>query len=581
LPAIRNLRTMVCDPSPSALVTGQRLLGRLSGEAQRAWHADSLQDSIRKARNSLREPMRVALVGQIKRGKSTLTNALLKRQLVATGILEKTFSVTELYYSEKWEGFVVFRNGERRRIEPSDLDAVTVRDTDNLKQLRAIDRVCVGDRVALLRDFRLIDTPGLGSIHGHDSVNALALLGIEERQEYEEQLAQLGKTGRDLHRDTVVELGNADAVLFLFSSGLADDDAQVVTRFVGESAGAVTPLTAIGLLSMCDSYWSQLSLHEDRPDPWEHDPLGPYGGRHIAEGYLRRPEIRRLFYDVVPVAGLVAAGAWTLTGHEIDVLTSLARTEPARLMRELRVAKRFAQSERLGLPVGPAERRLVFDKLGAWGVLRACRYLRDNVRDEELRRRLDEDSGVGRLRRLIVSHFGNRAAVIKLDAMMRAIRAEVDRHRAARLRSGLPPDRPITAIADELEAVELGTQDLAELRALGWHYRGEVALNLKEAAQLAQVTGEDGEDLPSRLGVPEVRDLPTLQRIAEQRIHYWLVKHNDGTLDSRTRELAGTVWNSYGRIALRLSADGPPDAAARGGAEQQGPQGRAEGTGDG
>jgi hypothetical protein len=558
----RNLDIMLHEPPSSALASGQDLLNQISREAQRAWHADELHESIRKARTSLREPMRVALVGQIKRGKSTLVNALLKRQLVATGILEKTFNVTELYYSDKWEGFVVFRNGERRRIDPQEVDQFTVQDSRKRKQLRTVDRVCVGDNVELLRDFRLIDTPGLGSVHGYDSMNALALLGIDERQEYEQQLAMLGKTEQDLHRDTVGELGQADAVLFLFSSGLARDDAQVVTRFVGESADTVTPLTAIGLLSMCDSYWSQFRFHEDRPDPWEHDPLGEDGGQGIADGYMRRPEIRRLFYDVVPVAGLVAAGAWTLTSHEIDVLRILARTEPARLTRELRAARRFTHSERPGLSVSPTERRLVFDKLGAWGVLRACRYMRDNVRADELRQRLDEDSGVARLRQLIVSHFGNRAAVIKLDAIVRATRAEVDRHRAARLRAGLPPEPWVSAIADRLEDAELGAQDLAELRALGWLYRGEVALSPQEAAQLAQVTGEAGTDLPSRLGAPGIRDVPTLQRIAEQRIQYWLLKHNDGTLESRTREVAGTVWSSYSRIAQLLLAGDSPGGAS-------------------
>ena len=129
------------DLQPVTLASAREMFGQLAAGLSGAWDAQSLRESIRKADHNLREPMRVALVGQIKKGKSTLVNALIQRDLAATGLLETTFSVTELYHASEWEGFVCYRDGSKRRIDRQDLELVTVRNADALEQLRMIDRV--------------------------------------------------------------------------------------------------------------------------------------------------------------------------------------------------------------------------------------------------------------------------------------------------------------------------------------------------------------------------------------------------------------------------------------------------------
>ena len=52
------------------------------------------------ASERLGQPMRLAVVGQIKRGKSTLVNALLGEDIAATGQLELTFTVSEFRHDE-------------------------------------------------------------------------------------------------------------------------------------------------------------------------------------------------------------------------------------------------------------------------------------------------------------------------------------------------------------------------------------------------------------------------------------------------------------------------------------------------
>jgi ABC-type uncharacterized transport system ATPase component len=49
----------------------------------------------------LNQPMRLAIVGMIKAGKSTLMNALLGEEVVATGTVEATFNVNFLQYGDR------------------------------------------------------------------------------------------------------------------------------------------------------------------------------------------------------------------------------------------------------------------------------------------------------------------------------------------------------------------------------------------------------------------------------------------------------------------------------------------------
>ncbi|NER07739.1 MAG: GTP-binding protein HSR1, partial [Okeania sp. SIO3C4] len=59
-----------------------------------------LHQKIQQCHQRLHEPMRVAVVGKIKAGKSSLMNALLGESVVATGAEELTFNVNWFKYGE-------------------------------------------------------------------------------------------------------------------------------------------------------------------------------------------------------------------------------------------------------------------------------------------------------------------------------------------------------------------------------------------------------------------------------------------------------------------------------------------------
>src|ERR1700683_5865541 len=76
---------------------GARLAGRERRLAAAPDPAPGLLPAVRNAVTRYRLPMRVAVVAQIKRGKSTLVNALLGQDIAPTSQLEATFTLGEFF----------------------------------------------------------------------------------------------------------------------------------------------------------------------------------------------------------------------------------------------------------------------------------------------------------------------------------------------------------------------------------------------------------------------------------------------------------------------------------------------------
>jgi predicted GTPase len=105
----------------------------------------------------------VACVGQFKRGKSTLINALLGEPLLPTGVAPVTSAVTVIRHGETRAVHVHF---EDRAPETIAIDAIAAYATEaqnpgNVKRVSVIDLVEPND--ALAGGLVLVDTPGVGS----------------------------------------------------------------------------------------------------------------------------------------------------------------------------------------------------------------------------------------------------------------------------------------------------------------------------------------------------------------------------------------------------------------------------------
>ena len=483
-----------------------------------------LREVLADARDHLDEPMRLAVVGHVKAGKSTMLNALLGEELAPTGTEELTFNVNWLRHGPRPLIRVHFDDGRPPEDHAlADLERLSSRNEEDVELLSRIDYLEVHHPSEILRSFDLIDTPGLKSFFGKDSLNTQRALG---------------RSPEELEERTRKEAALADALLCLFSRSLAAADHSVVEDFQGPLLSTATPINAIGVLTKVDAYW-------DPRDPMA-DPLEE--GRKVAMEIASQPAANRVFYAVRAVCGLLAFGARTLDGQDVDDLRTLARVADDRLTRMLRYAERFVAHEDAELGVPPERRRaLVERRLGQYGIWLAAGLLRSGATEDELRDELWRRSGVAELHELIVSHFGRRAFLIKAQTGLRDGRTEA---RRARQSHNGDVARASAQAAGALEALETGEPAFEELGLLRSYYEDGERLGLRdgEADELLRITGERGTSIGPRLGLPEQAPVDEMVATAERRLAYWQARRDGFGADAQTMATSRVLAGAYQRI---------------------------------
>ncbi|MBN1958605.1 MAG: dynamin family protein [Desulfuromonadales bacterium] len=127
---------------------------------------------------------RLAVLGQFKRGKSTLLNALLGEYLLPTDILPVTAIPTFIRYSPEISACVYFSSDRPPEVftlteysSLADFLVEFVTEAGNPHNQHQVERVEIGHPAKLLQQgVILIDTPGIGSTHRHNTEVAYQIL---------------------------------------------------------------------------------------------------------------------------------------------------------------------------------------------------------------------------------------------------------------------------------------------------------------------------------------------------------------------------------------------------------------------
>jgi GTP-binding protein EngB required for normal cell division len=111
----------------------------------------------------------LVVLGQFKRGKTTLINALLGAEILPTAVVPLTSIATILKYGEALNIKVYFNDGRVTEIEPETLSQY-VTEKGNPRNEKDVQEVIILYPSSYLRDgVRLIDTPGVGSVYEHNT----------------------------------------------------------------------------------------------------------------------------------------------------------------------------------------------------------------------------------------------------------------------------------------------------------------------------------------------------------------------------------------------------------------------------
>lgn len=440
--------------------------------AESAYSGTPTELRLRDVRERLEEPLRLALAGKVKAGKSTLLNALVGEELAPTDAGECTRVVTWYKEGPGYKVTAVPKEGAPAQVPfQRDGGAIDVdlqgRSADDLTQL------VVEWPSSSLRQLTLIDTPGIASLSADVSARTEAFLTPED------------------DRATP-----ADAVLYLMKH-LHAADMGFLEAFHDEEMAQATPVNAIAVLSRADE------VAVGRIDAME-------SAATIANRYRTDPKVRRVAQTVVPVAGLLAQSGSTLREAEHDALETLAKSDPADLELLCISADRFVNAD---AALTSLEREALLDRFGLFGVRLSAELIRTGLAPNasKLSELLVERSGLHELRRVLLSQFAARRDVLKARSALLAVEDAVRAN----------PTAASGDLLSEVERVTASAHEFAELRLLNALRTGTVPAKPEDMAAMEQLLGAEGTSPAERLGLPEDADVPAVRNAAAEALAKW------------------------------------------------------------
>lgn len=402
----------------------------------------------------LNQPIRIALAGTLKAGKSTLVNALVGEEIAPTDATEATRIVTWFRHGPTPKVTANHRGGRRSNV-PIARDPHERGLTFDLARLDPNDVLDLDVEwpAAELIDATIIDTPGTSSLSRDVSARTLRLLVPDDG------------------------VPRVDAVVFLLRTLNAADIALLkqIGELVGGSSGA---LGVIGVASRADE------IGAGRIDAM-------LSAKDVATRFTGEMDRTGICQAVVPVSGLLALTARTLRQSEFVALEKLAGVDPAELAKAMLSVDRFVREDS-PLPVDAATRAALLDRFGMFGVRISIAVLRAGVKDSvALADELLERSGLVALRDVIDQQFAQRSDLLKAHTALLSLRQFVQ----------LNPIYATPYIIADIDPLLADTHAFEELRLLSQLRSRATTLTDDEMASLRRLIGGSGTDAASRLGL--------------------------------------------------------------------------------
>ena len=492
---------------------------------------EQLELQLESLRKRLDTPLRVAVVGIMKAGKSTFMNALIGADVVFTGDVETTYTVCWFRYGEKPGLTVCFRDGSQEQARFEDLKKWSVRayETEN-PRIHDVKYLVISYPAEILKVMEFIDTPGLNSVYRKDAQNTLDFLAIQS------------------DRDTVQEAGMADAVIYAFTRTAGGFDQKILEAFQGSEGHGSSPINSVGILTKADAtgIW-QVS---DEVTPVEK-------ARAVARKVMENQEMRKLLFTVLPVCAKTCEGLSQLEDRDYKSLQLLTRLDPEDLQDLLSDAHQFkACQDQDYACLGPLEGRCrLMDRLGQYGILQLVTLMKKGLTREQMEREIQSLCGIASVRKLLMTHFGNRTFLIKSQYIFSHLNGLAYQIRGSKNAS--PRLKEVcTEIIEQIEQLQSSVQNLKELKALQMFYGGQLQFNSKEELQdFLRVTGEYGRSPEKRLGAKPQNSVAELAKMALSKANAWHAKEAYGwMMPGAYVQTAAIVARSYEQMYYHLSA---------------------------
>ena len=475
--------------------SGAERVAALAAEAERVTAGGPLAQRAVAIRARLDGPLRVAIAGRVKAGKSTLLNALVGERLAPTDAGECTRIVSWYRRGPGYKVEAALRDGTRTPLAFKRVEGTLRIELGSLNDA-SISALDVSWPASTLERYTLVDTPGLASLRDENSLRTREFLSP-------------GAGPPD-----------ADAVVYLMRH-VHRADVEFLGSFMDHSVSGSSPVNALAVLSRADE------IGAGRLDAMD-------SAARIAARYRADPQLRALASTVVPLAGLLAETGLTLREDEAAALRAVAGGPPDEVDRMLLSADAFCETSASELIV--ERRRDLLDRLGMFGIRLAVSEIRAGraTTAAELARLLVQRSGLAELQRLLAEHFQPRARILQARAALGMLRA---------LASDLKQLEPVAGdrLDREAERIEAGATEFAQLRVAHLVLSGAVRVDEEEREEIERVllapTPVSGLGAGGAPGELRSRAVSAIER--------WRTRGSDPLADPALAETCETMARTY------------------------------------
>ncbi|NHD19222.1 MULTISPECIES: dynamin family protein [Actinopolyspora] len=454
---------------------------------------------LRTRLERLSEPLRMAVTGRVKSGKSTLINALVGSELAPSDPEERTQVNTVFRYGTEPRITVHTPHGTQQTMSTGKLDPATIRDLQRWRP-DEVARLVIESPSPGLQAITLIETPGVAST------------AVQE-------------TGRSALAQILSE---ADAVLYL-TRHPQQTDIQFLHSVHELRVARRAPINTVLALSRADE---AATGSDDSVDTAE----------RMAAHHRQDPKVRSFAQYVVPVAGLLAQAGATLDQQRFDALLALAALPRQRLEEQLLSADRFSKATEPE-ELDTETRQNLLREFGLFGLQRALALLGQGTSDfARLRTALLDESRIGALQEAVHLQFVERQEALRARSVLMA----VDMVLRANPRPGS------RQLQGELDRLLANAHEWDELRTLSglWSRQLRLPPGLREEAE--RLLGAYGPQPQARLGLPAQTQPRELVERAGAVTRRWRALASDPLFDRAHREAVRTVQRSCERMLAAL-----------------------------
>lgn len=464
------------------------------------------------------EPMQLAIVGRISSSKSTLVNAILgKAEVVRTGHEAETFNVSWLKYGDDNAPIVVhFKNGDVKTVERSEwAQWSSHQGQESMKT--DVKYIEVTSNNEMLKYINIIDTPGLDATSKVDSENTIQFL------------------------KTV----NPDAVILIFSKSLSEDTLQLINEFQNTESNisfSINPMNALGILSKADMNWDVLKDE----DPIEASNLA------IRRTLSSRPEVNRVLFKILPLSALVGLSSSIVTNDDKLAFEQLAKLEDKPLTRLFFSPDIFIEDNN-SITLSTNRREELLKKYGLYGCYICVRTIQESgeVPLSELSCVLRQKSGFDAFMKLVISHFGDRAQLLKAQRGVIQLLESIEKDRM--FADTQEQNDILDAVYSKVTSIEDDLHELKEWNLLIKIYENNVIVDNDFLKEFLLISGESGHSALNKLNFEEEAEISQMIVYANQRYNHWKTQYNAWYgLSPIKAEPYAVIAKSYELLATRM-----------------------------